>query len=61
MKWPDTSMALAFLDALIDWTARLVNDAAGTVMLPVGRANVGEVTQVLRALDRARAEKQRRT
>jgi hypothetical protein len=59
MNWPNTSMSVAFLDALIEWTARHVHDSTATVVLPVGTANVGEVGQVLRALDRARAVKQK--
>jgi hypothetical protein len=54
--WPDTSMSMAFLDALVEWTARHVKDSTATVVLPVGTAKVVAAGQVLRALDRGRAD-----
>jgi hypothetical protein len=57
--WPDTVMSRAMLMGLVDWVGRHVNTPDAMVMLPVGKAGVGEVAQVLRALERARADKQK--
>jgi hypothetical protein len=52
--WPDTMISHAYLHALVLWTVRHLHDSKAMITLPIGPANVGEVAQVLRALDRAR-------
>jgi hypothetical protein len=52
--WPDTVMSQAYLHALVQWTVQHLHNPKATITLPIGPANVGEVAQVLRALNRAR-------
>jgi hypothetical protein len=54
--WPDTSMARAYLVALLKWAAANHEDASARVVLPVGVVNANELLNVLRALDRARQQ-----
>jgi hypothetical protein len=60
--WPDTSMAAAYLSGLVAWVARQhPKNPEAMTMLPIGPAKVGEVAQVLRALNRARSNQRSST
>jgi hypothetical protein len=52
-----SALRAAFLQGL---ARRVDRDTSGTVTLPTGRADIGEVRKVLRALDRARQVEGRR-
>jgi hypothetical protein len=54
--WPDTSMARAYLIALLKWAAANHEDIDARVVLPVGVVGADELLNVLRALDRARQQ-----
>jgi hypothetical protein len=54
--WPDTSMARAYLIALLKWAAANHEDVDARVVLSVGVVNANELLNVLRALDRARQQ-----
>jgi hypothetical protein len=55
-SWPDTSIARAYLVALLKWAAANHEDADARVVLPVGVVNAHELLNVLRALERARQQ-----
>jgi hypothetical protein len=59
--WPDTMMSHAYLHALVPWTVRHLHNPNATITLPIGLVNVGEVAQVLRALNRARTTEEQQT
>jgi hypothetical protein len=54
--WPDTSMAHAYLIALLKWAIANHEDASARVTLPVGIVDASELMNVLRALDRAQQQ-----
>lgn len=49
----DSTMQRAFLDALV---RRVDAHPSGTIVLPTGTADVAELAQVLRAINRARRQ-----
>jgi len=53
--WPNTSMANAYLLALVDWAVAHHTDAEAEITLPVGRVTATELLKVLRALGAARS------
>jgi hypothetical protein len=54
--WPDTSIARAYLVALLKWAATNLEDVDARVVLPVGVVNANELLNVLRALEKARQQ-----
>jgi hypothetical protein len=52
--WPDTSMARAYLIALLKWAATNHEDVDARVVLPVGVVGADELLNVLHALEKAR-------
>jgi hypothetical protein len=54
--WPDTSMARAYLIALLKWAAANHEDAFAKVTLPVDVVDASELMNVLRALEKARQQ-----
>jgi hypothetical protein len=59
--WPDTVMSQAYLHDPVQWTVRHLHNPKATIALPIGLVNVGEVAQVLRALNRARTTEEQQT
>jgi hypothetical protein len=53
--WPDTSMARAYLIALL-WAAANHEDVDARVVLPVGVVGADELLNVLHALEKARQQ-----
>jgi hypothetical protein len=54
--WPDTTLARAYLIALLKWAGTHHEDVDAKVTLPVGAVGVEELLNVLRALERARQQ-----
>ena len=52
---PSTAMAAVYLDALVRWAIAHHANTGTHITLPTGRVNAGELLQVLRALEAARA------
>lgn len=52
--WPDTTLASAYLNALMKWALRHHGDTDAQVTLPVGVVGAKELMAVLRALEKAR-------
>jgi hypothetical protein len=53
-RWPDTTLACAYLTALTKWAVTHHEDPAAFVTLPIGVVVADELLNVLRALERAR-------
>jgi hypothetical protein len=54
-------MSQAYLHTLVQWAVRHLHNPEATITLPIGLANVGEVAQVLRALNRVRTTEEQQT
>ena len=54
--WPDTQMSRAFLIALGRWLLAHHDDVEARITLPIGVVGGEELTNVLRALERAQEQ-----